>query len=331
MVILNKSTLMRGCRGEVEMTIPIWESHILITIMIFILLVSLLGNSLILLSTYKVKQLQTKTNALICSLAVTDLVSPLTRLLFIIISMFRRRWIFGCDWCFYSSQWAIWFGACSIEHLCAVSIERYITINYPYRSKEILSKCLVSIGIVAVWMTSLVLSLFPTYGIVEVKFHSDLLGCEMYLANDPKLAFLVGLFFFALPVLIMIIVYGNIFLAVRIQTKRLFIDAGMGSKEQKQKQRFLSELKAVKTVLIIIGLFFILYLPYFCGQVMNSYSPGSFPGWLKRVSLCLLYTNSCCNWIVYGLRNKNFRKAFIRILHINSGTRRYKKRSTCPK
>lgn len=312
---MNLSDPLDGCRGILEQKMSATERYVIICIMTSTIIVSFIGNLLVIVSIYKFKTLQTTTNTIICSLAVTDLLAPISRLLFIVISTFRKRWIFGCDWCIVSAQMGMWFGACSIAHLSAITIERYITIRYPFKYNTYITKSRIAVTVGIIWSVSLTLALLPSFGVVHHKFNANLLDCEIEFKNQPVLSVVLSLVYFLAPALLMVLIYGKIYVTVRSQTKKLYI-AGIGTKKEKQKLRLKTELKAVKTVLIIIGLFFVLYLPFFCDLSINSYNPGSTPIWLNKICFCLLYINSCCNWVVYGVRNKKFRRAFMKLLGI---------------
>ena len=141
----HHENLLYGCDGQITNTIPPLEIYILTTIMFITILLSLFGNTLVILAIYRNKLLQTPTNAILCSLAVTDVLGPALRLFSLSVAMLRNRWDFGCTWCVMSSTLGIFFGASSINHLCLISIERCITIKYPYKSSQFITKVTVSI------------------------------------------------------------------------------------------------------------------------------------------------------------------------------------------
>ena len=313
---LNETNLLYGCNGEVSQTIPKPESYAFAAIMFLIIGISIFGNCLIITAIYRIQTLQTPTNALLCSLAITDLLAPNTRILSLAISMVMQRWVFGCNWCIASSTLGIFFSSSSINHLCLISIERCITIRHPYQAKNWITKRNVAMAIILVWIVSLLMSMLPFFGVGLVRFHSYLLNCEVYLEDDPKLGLLLGGMYFAIPFMVMLIVYGLILSTVRSQAK-LMCTYSVGSREEKQKQKFKTEIKAMKTVLVVVGIFFLLWSPYFCTSAIEPFQPEMIPPWWKRLNFTLVYLNSCCNWIVYGVRNKKMRSAFKNVLGFN--------------
>jgi len=310
---LNKTNLLYGCNGEVSQTIPKTESYAFAVIMFMTIFVSIFGNCLIITAIYRIKSLQTPTNALLCSLAITDLLGPITRILSLAVSMVTQRWVFGCNWCIATSTLGIFLGSSSINHLCLISIERCITIRYPYQAKDWITKCNVTMAILLVWIISLLMSLLPFFGVGLIRFNRYLLDCEVYLEDDPKLGLILGGIYFAVPFMVMLVVYGLILSTVRSQAKQMRTYS-VGSQEEKQKQQMKAEIKALKTVLVIVGFFFLLWSPYFCTTAIEPFQPELITPWWKRFNFTLVYLNSCCNWIIYGVRNKNMRSAFKSVL-----------------
>ena len=89
---------------------------------------------------------------------------------------------------------------------------------------------------------------------------------------------------------------------------------------------YFQDLRIATTVAVVIGLFVICWTPFFalnfafsiCVNIMFM-SPGcqglmTLPPVVLKINKWLQYGNSVCNPIVYGLRNKDFRRAFRKIL-----------------
>ena len=74
------------------------------------------------------------------------------------------------------------------------------------------------------------------------------------------------------------------------------------------------EWKTVKMVIVITGMFFILWLPYFVFFAIKSYKPHMISNYIERLVFCCVYSNTCNNWIVYSVMNKKLRLAFKKCL-----------------
>lgn len=315
MKTLNTTGLLYGCDGEIENTIPKWESITLTCVILLIVITALFGNSLVCIAVYKFTKLRTVTNALLCSLAVTDLLTPIIRLLSMAVVTIKGKWVFGCEWCKISSNLGVFLCSSSIIHLCVVSVERYLIIKHPLTYNRWASKRNFILLVIFIWSLSIIMSILPYLNVVKLTFEKELLDCTIYMLHSPTMALLLALMYFASPFLIMILVYYRIYDAVQKQIKSI-ASSSLGNKVEKKKQKIKKEWKAVKTVIVVIGLFFILWLPYFCVNAIHAFYPSVIAGWVKRLVFYLAYSNSCVNWIVYSVLNKPLRYSFKKLLRL---------------
>ena len=319
---------MHGCDGEVKGLASNAESYTYGVFLLFQLLLSVFGNTLVCAAIIRFDHLRTLTNSFIFSLGITDFLAPFVRVFFIAVSMLRREWIFGCIWCELSSVLGVFLCASSILHLCAISVERFIVIRWPLRQHILITKKRVALVLINIWIISLLLSLFPYFGIVKMTFNAELLDCEIYWTESPGMAILLACVFFFLPFLLMSITYYCIFLEVKTQTQKISAlqVAQPDSAQTKPKSSVISrlritrilreELKAVKTIAVVIGLFFALWVPFFIITSVRAYRPDTISGPVQRLALAMAYSNSSCNWIIYSIMNIQLRKAFKKMLHL---------------
>lgn len=127
--------------------------------------------------------------------------------------------------------------------------------------------------------------------------------------------------YFFLPVTVMLIAYAIIYKEVRRNSRRISAleSAGnQGSRSNVLKR----EMKAVKTLAVVVGMFFIMWMPYFVTTTIRAFrGDDAIPGVLQRTVITLAYGNSCCNFVIYALMNAQLRNAFYRILKECCGTR----------
>ena len=327
----NKSTnygkiALHGCDGGVRSVAAKAESYAYAIFLLLQLLLSVFGNTLVCAAIIRFSHLQTLTNSFIFSLGITDLLTPFVRVLFIAVSMLRLEWIFGCFWCQLSSVLGVFLCASSIMHLCAISIERFVVIRWPLRQHLLITKKRVVAVLINIWIASLLCSLFPYFGIVKMTFNTELLDCEIYWMESPEMAVLLACVFFFFPFLLMSITYYFIFLEVKTQTRK--ISALQVSQpdfaQARRKSTAISrlritrilreELKAVKVIVVVIGLFFVLWVPIFAVTSIRAYRPDTVSGPVQRLAFAMAYSNSSCNWIIYSIMNKELRKAFKKML-----------------
>ena len=281
--------------------------------MIFLSLMTLFGNGLVVLAFVKFKRLRTIPNYFIVSLATADTLVPILREIYVTIAAFLRAWPFGEAWCYGSATCSYILCACSIAHLMCISIERMVCIRYPfyYNVRATPTKALVVILIL--WCIAVLIGTFPHFGLGDIEFSAQIMECEVNwktIQRDKILVSLLVVCFFVLPLTIMIVSYGLIFSVARNQVRRISVlQAGIVSMGRIQR-----EIKAVKTISVIVGVFFVMWMPYFLTSVSRVIADENIPPDLLRLSLVLGYGNSGCNPIIYTLMNRKLRNAFKRIL-----------------
>ena len=308
-----------GCKGSIKEVIPDWEAKLNSFVLLLIMLVSLFGNSLVCVTIYLHKSMQTRTNVLVFSLSLTDLMSPVTCMLWVAVSMLHNKWIFGCTWCKLSTCLGTFLCLSSIIHLLVISLERMLMINYPYKYPELVTKKSVLSVLTFIWLFSFLMGMSYFFDLNFLQFNSYLLDCDSDDVRSNPILSLVSLScFFIFPFSVMLGVYISIYQSVKKQAENL-VHNSIGSKRQKNKQMLKREWKAVKIVFAIIGAFFLLWCPYFTVAAVYSYTNEKHhvPNWLIRFVWTLAYANSCCNWIIYSVMNKKTRKMLKKVLHID--------------
>lgn len=75
-----------------------------------------------------------------------------------------------------------------------------------------------------------------------------------------------------------------------------------------------SEHKAAITVGVIMGVFLICWVPFFCVNIVAAFCKTCINGRTFKILSWLGYSNSAFNPIIYSIFNKEFRTAFKRIL-----------------
>ncbi|GAB1601192.1 5-hydroxytryptamine receptor 2A-like [Argonauta hians] len=115
------------------------------------------GNLLVCLAIAKERRLQTVTNYFLFSLAVTDLLVSLIVMPFSILHEFRGYWSLSVGLCNFYVTSDVMMCTASIMHLCTISVDRYIGIRYPLKTRN-KSKVTVAVKLLIVWSLSLVVS-----------------------------------------------------------------------------------------------------------------------------------------------------------------------------
>ncbi|KAH0615750.1 hypothetical protein JD844_026172 [Phrynosoma platyrhinos] len=257
------------------------------------ILSAIVGNILVILSVACNRHLQTVTNYFIINLAIADLLLSTTVLPFsATLEVLEDLWVFGRIFC---DIWAAVDVLCctaSIMSLCIISVDRYIGVKYSLKYPTIMTERKAVIIMVAVWISSMVISIGPLLGWKEAPPDNDQ-HCNI--TEEPGYAIFSSLFSFYLPLAVILVMYFNIYVVARRTTKSL--EAGVKKERSKSMEvvlrihcrsvledslasaknkghtfrsslsvrllKFSREKKAAKTLAIVVGVFILCWLPFF--------------------------------------------------------------------
>ncbi|XP_032094215.1 alpha-1D adrenergic receptor [Thamnophis elegans] len=338
-----------GSASSVTQGLSLQSVGVGVFLAIFILL-AIVGNILVILSVACNRHLRTVTNYFIINLAIADLLLSTTVLPFSATLEVLDLWVFGRIFC---DIWAAVDVLCctaSIMSLCIISVDRYIGVKYSLKYPTIMTekKAVVILGVV--WLSSMVISIGPLLGWKEEPPESDQY-CTI--TEEPGYALFSSLFSFYLPLLVILVMYFNIYVVARRTTKSL--EAGVKKERNKSMEvvlrihcrnvledslastkrhtfrsslsvrllKFSREKKAAKTLAIVVGVFILCWLPFFFVLSFGSFFPSLKPsGMAFKIIFWLGYFNSCVNPIIYPCSSKEFKRAFIRLLKCQCRRRR---------
>ncbi|XP_077075793.1 trace amine-associated receptor 13c-like [Siphateles boraxobius] len=291
---------------------------VLYLILVLAMTVTILGNSVVIISIAHFKQLQTPTNILVMSLALADLLLGLVVMPFSMIRTVNGCWYYGDTFCLLHSTFDLFLTSVSIFHLIFIAIERHQAVCYPLQYP-------MRITIPVAWVMVLIswsMAALYSYGLVYSK--ANLEGLEEFIASiycmgSCSLLFnvlwgaldtLIGFF---LPCSVMVGLYASIFVIAKKHARKLD-DANQHEKENVFKISRRSDHKAAKTLGVVVGAFIICWLPFFINSMIDPYINFSTPVALFEVFVWLGYINSTINPIIYGFFYPWFRKTLSLII-----------------
>ena len=283
-------------------TLPEHDSSIVLAslvCLVIIIITSLSGNLLVVLAFRVSVTLREVTNYFIVSLAVADiLVAGLSMPVWAAYLLTGPEWVFA-QWL--NKAWAcvdILCGVASIMNLTVISLERCISISWPLRYYEKMTpaKAMVSIGVT--WVFAVFMALLKVL--------------ILWTTPPPAYELVVSVLCFLLPLTVMVVSYVKIFVAARHQIKKMII-----SVHGKQRKFVLAkELKAAKTIAVVIGAFLVCWGPFFVLNLVHGFceSCRPVPYTSVVVSKWMHYVNSGLNPIIYACMNRDYRAAFKKLL-----------------
>ncbi|XP_059187025.1 trace amine-associated receptor 13c-like [Centropristis striata] len=293
-------------------------------------LVTIMGNSVVIVSIGHFKHMHNPTNVLILSLALVDLLVGVIVMPFSAIRTVHGCWFYGDDFCLLHYGFDVFFTTLSIFHLICIAVDRQQAICNPLHYSRNITMSVAWIMVCASWTLAAVYS----YGLLSSKPNSA--GLEDYIASISCLGsciliinslwgILYAIVCFFFPCTVMVCLYTKIFIVAKEHVRKI----GDMSKCLNDRVRGglikQSEHKAAKTLGIVLGVYIICWMPFFINSIIDAYIGFSTPAAIFETFFWLGYFNSTLNPIIYALFYPCFKKCFycivtLKIFALNTST-----------
>ncbi|XP_007902405.1 5-hydroxytryptamine receptor 4-like isoform X1 [Callorhinchus milii] len=312
--------------------LTIVEGTILTLFFTIIIMMTILGNLLVMVALCMDKQLRKiKTNYFIVSLAFTDLLVAILVMPFGTIETVQEHWTYGETFCLVRTSLDVLLTTASILHLCCIALDRYYAIcckPLVYRNKMTPWRVALMLG--GCWVIPCFISFLPilqgwnTIGITETieerKFNRAINETYCVFMVNKTYAITCSAVAFYIPLILMVLAYQRIYVTAMEHARRIgnLQRAGAAtdtdSTEHQGSSVMKRETKAAKTLGIIMGCFCLCWAPFFITNIVDPFIEYSTPMQLWNACLWLGYINSGLNPFLYAFLNKSFRRAFLIIL-----------------
>ncbi|XP_015194474.1 5-hydroxytryptamine receptor 4 isoform X2 [Lepisosteus oculatus] len=328
---LNLTDISRN--GEVNAELSPAERIILTIFLAFIIIMTVLGNLLVMVALCKDRQLRKKkTNYFIVSLAFADLLVAVVVMPFAAIELSKGYWEYGETFCLVRTSLDVMLTTASILHLCCIALDRYYAIccqPLVYRNKMTPLRVALMLG--GCWVISFFISFLPimqswnAIGIEKIieerKFNNSTNETYcVFLVNRPY-AIICSAVAFYIPLVLMVLAYQRIYITAMEHVRQIGTLQRAGSapeaydgSDHQGSSRMKIETKAAKTLAVIMGCFCLCWAPFFITNIIDPFIDYSVPWELWTAWLWLGYVNSGLNPFLYAFLNRAFRRAFLMIL-----------------
>ncbi|XP_048399014.1 histamine H2 receptor-like isoform X1 [Stegostoma tigrinum] len=279
-----------------------------------IVIITIFGNVLVCLAVGLNRKLQNHTNCFIVSLAATDLLLGLLVLPFSAISELFK-WPFGDTFCNIYTSLDVMLCTASILNLFMISLDRYYAVTAPLRYTVFITRNRVVISLGLIWCISIMVSFLPInlgWNTKDLSVQSLANTNQCHLELNKVYALVDAFITFYIPLPIMCLTYYRIFKIAREQAKR--INTITGCTALNQSLPTVKEHKATVTLAVVMGVFIICWFPYFTVFTHEGISGRQANKTVFAVVLWLGYVNSALNPILYATLNRDFRKAYEKLL-----------------
>ncbi|XP_076581914.1 trace amine-associated receptor 13c-like [Chaetodon auriga] len=273
------------------------------TLLSCIALLTVTLNLLVIISISHFRQLQTPTNLILLSLAVSDLLVGLT-VMPPSIGMLQPCRSLGKISCVLLYPLGFLLTSASVGNMVLISMDRYVAICYPLRYSSTVTPSRVQICVSLCWICSVIYNtiILKDYLSQIILSNSCYQECKVII-NYISGAVDLLLTFFG-PVTVIIVLYVRVFVVAVSQARvmRSQISAVKTNTVTVKK----SEMRAARTLGIILLVFILCLCPYYIPSLTGQ---DTTPGEGLSAQLWLFYCNSSFNPLIYAFFYPWFRKA----------------------
>ncbi|XP_027016394.2 trace amine-associated receptor 13c-like [Tachysurus fulvidraco] len=280
-----------------------------------VVLLTMCGNLLVIISVLHFKQLHTPTNMLVLSLAVSDFLVGALLMPVMFIWTIESCWIFWRDFCIVF----LWIGgllmSLSIYNIVLIAVDRYVALSNPFLYTNTVTKRMMCIVIYSNWCVCLVYVITIVY--FNGKFTNSVMcpGECFYIVSEVWTVIDL-IYSFIFPLSVIIILYTRVFV---IAKKHVTAIRELNNHTRPKTQKITSysmksERKAAKVLGILVSVFLVCLLPYFIYSLLGDVI-GLQTKTVQKLMI-LLYLNSTLNPVIYALFYPWFRRCVKLIMNL---------------
>ena len=296
------------------------------TVILFFMVIGIvLGNVLVLVTTWLDKRLHQPNKYFIACLAVADLLVGVFSVPIRLYMQFDPLELYPIKLCRFWFWVDIFCEVASIVTLTVISVDRYFKISKPFKYRVRMDTTASAIVIVNIWLISAVCATFSLFsfggsdGVTSVVAR----GC----LNDNRIYYtILSVVFFFAPSVIIILMYAFIFYIAH-QRQKMNRRGELGqssavSKTDKKGKEFRQELKTIRMLSLVVCTFIFCWGPSFILLLIQLYKLEyiillPLKDWQIIGSLFIVILpsfNSLCNPLIYACFDRQYNNAFKHLL-----------------
>ncbi|XP_057209330.1 trace amine associated receptor 14a [Triplophysa rosa] len=265
-----------------------------------VVLLTVCGNLLVIISVGHFKQLHTPANILILSLAVSDVLVGIFVMPFHLIWLIEACWIPGPLFCSIFNFVTFQATSVSVHTVALIAVDRFLALNYPFIYSEKITPTVIYIATLFNWLFSVLYNF--TILFINGNFTDFVCPGECLYIVDEVSSLIDLLVVFLLPCTLIIILYSRVFVIAKKHATAI---------RALQKHRISDSMKSERKAALVLGIlvfvFLLCLLPYYIFSLTNFLRDDSFYNVINSV-LILFYLNSSINPVIYALFYPWFKK-----------------------
>ncbi|XP_067371898.1 trace amine-associated receptor 13c-like [Channa argus] len=252
------------------------------------------------------RQLHTPSNLLLLSLAVSDLLSGLV---VTPLGVLRQTtcWFLGDLVCSFYNYFSCFVNSNSIGDMVLISVDRYVAICHPLHYPTRVTVTRVKMCVYVCWICSVLYSgMFLKDDLTQPGRYKSCYGeCVIIIDNISGTVDIVSSFI--VPVTLIVILYLRVFVTAVSQARAMRSHVAAITVQHSGTVRTKkSELKAARTLGVVVVIFLICFCPIYNGSFIIDSFNNALP---ETIVFTLMSVNPCLNPVIYALFYPWFRKA----------------------
>ncbi|KAJ0057532.1 hypothetical protein NL108_009288 [Boleophthalmus pectinirostris] len=262
---------------------PVWQIALWALAYCSIVVVSVVGNMVVIWITLTHKRMRTVTNYFLVNLAFAEASMSAFNTVINFAYAVHNEWYFGLVYCRFHNFFPVAAIFASIYSMTAISLDRYIAITHPLQKR--LSSTETRVVVTIIWILALLLA-FPQYYYSSIM---QLPGRTVCYIDWPEYS------------------------ALNFQKIEI-----PGDSSEHYKEQLLAKRKVVKMMIIVVCTFAVCWLPYHIYFLLHQYFPEILEQvYIQQVYLAIMWlamSSTMYNPIIYYCLNSRFRAGFHQIL-----------------
>ncbi|XP_048842039.1 trace amine-associated receptor 1-like isoform X6 [Brienomyrus brachyistius] len=280
-------------------------------------LLTVLGNLLVIITISHSKQLHTPTNYLILSLAVSDFLLGAVVMPPSLIRSLETCWYLGDWFCKIHSSIDTLLSVASIFMLYLISIERYVAVSRPLLYHALITTRVAKYMILTCWVLSTLIGFgMELNSLIIQDVYLTQFNCEgrCTVLQDKASSILSSLFVFFIPGLFMLGLYLKILVIAHKQARSIQVTI-LTNRIHEKTRIILSKMeqKSTRTLGIVTAVFLSCWSPTFIYILIDPVTSLSTP-YIYDIVQWVGYLNSGMNPIIYAFSLKWFRQSIKKLL-----------------
>lgn len=285
-----------------------------------IILVSLLGNSMVVAVVFKNARMRTTVNYYIVNMAIADLLITLYMPRVISIALFGYEWVVsgsaGLVFCKLSILLNQTPMIVSVFTVVSISFDRFNAVLFPLRT--LISARMCKVVILCTWLLALAFRLPTVYAVQLMTGQDGKLYCNLRLdvtfgQGAKQLYYHFNMIaIFTVPLLIIVILYSAIIITMKKRKTPGLTPENSSNNSDGFRRREVVKRKVLRLVSIVVTAFILCWLLYYIRLSMYAYGYNLPCDWLY-VRLVLAHFNSALNPCLYAIFSENYRRGFKKI------------------